>query len=115
MVSAKLIFSVLRLASPKLFPRDVFHRLRRYTGPNAFGVVLRPWVDDCGGWLGDLMAPLASYGGWRRDRYVFGDLLEQACALCRVSDVLLRDSANGADPPYVADCRPSVRRADTAD
>jgi hypothetical protein len=42
-----------------------------------------------------LLAPLAVYGGWRRDRYVWGDLLEQAYALSRVSDVLLL----GSEPP----------------
>jgi hypothetical protein len=88
-VAARNIVSTLRLVSAELSPRAVFHQLRCYTGPNAYGAVLRPWVEDRGGWLRDLMAPLASYGAWRRDTYVFGDLLEQAYALSRVSDVLL--------------------------
>lgn len=75
--------------SAEPLPRDVFNHLWRYTGSNAYGEVLRPWVDDRGGWLRDLMAPLARYGAWRRETYVFGDLLEQAYALGRVNDVLL--------------------------
>jgi hypothetical protein len=104
MVAVKGVLSTLRVVSVRLSPRDAFHRLRGYTGPDAYGAVLRPWVDGCGGWLRDLMATLASYGGWRRDTYEFGDLLEQAYALSRVSDVLLLSSQpplrSGIDRPW---------------
>ncbi len=81
--------------SPPLFPREIYHQLRGYTGSDAYADVIGPWLGARGRWLTDLLAPLAECGAWRRDEYVFGDLLEQAYALGRVNDLLLL----GVQPP----------------
>lgn len=70
-------------------PREVFSQLDRYTGSDAYADVLGPWLDGSARRLREELAPLAVHGCWRREAYVFGDLLEQAYALSRVSDVLL--------------------------
>src|SRR5258708_14383248 len=70
-------------------PRETFSELSRYTGSDAYTDVLGPWLDGSARWLREELAPLAVRGGWRREAYAFGDLLEQAYALSRVSDVLL--------------------------
>jgi hypothetical protein len=81
--------------SQSLFPRELYFALRRYIGSEAYVDVLVPWVTTRGGWIQDLLAPLRTYGGWWREEYVFGDLLEQAYVLSRVNDVLLL----GSQPP----------------
>jgi hypothetical protein len=85
-------------------PREVFGALYQYQGADAYTDVLMPWLDNAGTGLRELLAPLAVYGGWRRDRYVWGDLLEQAYALSRVSDVLLLafqpPLPDRAEPPW---------------
>ncbi|MBR7833638.1 hypothetical protein KDL01_10210 [Actinospica durhamensis] len=69
--------------------RELYYALRTYTGPAAHRDVLAPWADGHAAAVAELLAPLAVHGGWRRVEYVWGDLLEQAYALCRVSDLLL--------------------------
>lgn len=84
--------------SHSLLLRELFGSLYRHTGPDAYTEVLVPWAAARGEWLRDLLAPLRTYGDWRRERYEFGDLLEQAYALGRVNDVLLL----GFQPPLPA-------------
>ncbi|MEV4349662.1 hypothetical protein AB0J83_34825 [Actinoplanes sp. NPDC049596] len=72
-------------------PREIFHALQSRPDPGLLAAWDRAPVRD-------LLAPLATYGGWRRETYVFGDLLEQAYALSRLSDVLLL----GFQPPLPA-------------
>jgi hypothetical protein len=75
--------------------RSVFHALRGYGGHDAYAEVLSPWLEADGSEQRDLLGPLRRFGEWRRTEYVFGDLLEQACAFSRLSDVLLL----GFQPP----------------
>ncbi|MFD0855883.1 hypothetical protein ACFQ07_26815 [Actinomadura adrarensis] len=85
-------------------PRAVFHALRSYTGSSAYAEVLSPWLDGNADRLREQLAPLSVHGGWRREVYVFGDLLEQAYALSRLNDVLLLgfqpSLPAGADQPW---------------
>ncbi|MGH3626080.1 MAG: hypothetical protein ACRDRL_01335, partial [Sciscionella sp.] len=69
--------------------RELYYAAHRQGGPELFPTVLAPWLEIHAPALRDGLLPLAVYGGWRRESYVFGDLLEQAYALSRVSDLLL--------------------------
>jgi hypothetical protein len=68
--------------------RDLYFTLSSYPGEDAFADVLMPWRER--------------HGGWRREEWVFGDLLQQAYALSRVSDVLLL----GFQPPLPPGAEP---------
>jgi hypothetical protein len=69
--------------------RDLYHALHAYAGSAVFHDVLAPWIDESAVTMRETLQPLAVYGGWRRVEYIWGDLLEQAYALSRVSDLLL--------------------------
>jgi hypothetical protein len=72
-----------------LTARKLYGAVRMYTGSAIFDDVLAPWIAENGDEVRELLAPLDTYGRWRRVEYVFGDLLEQAYAYSRVSDILL--------------------------
>lgn len=82
---------VIRDYYPGVFhvARELFDELRQYSGSAAFREVLVPWTEKRGPMIVELLAPLARYGGWRREEYRWADPLEQAYALSRVNDVLL--------------------------
>src|SRR5262245_34934156 len=65
------------MSAPPQLPRQAYIALRDYPGKKAYLDVLKPWALGSGAWLSDLLGPLATYRGWRRERYEFGDLLEQ--------------------------------------
>lgn len=69
--------------------RELYYAVHGQGGPELITAVLAPWLELHAAALRDGLLPLAVYGGWRRKTYVFGDLLEQAYALSRVSDLLL--------------------------
>jgi hypothetical protein len=54
-----------------------------------FADVLTPWINENADTLRETLAPLGVHGRWQRVEYAWGDLLEQAYALSRVSDLLL--------------------------
>lgn len=78
--------------------RELYHALRAYAGPAAYRDVLAPWIDEHVAAVREMLAPLAVHGGWRRVEYVWGDPLEQAYALSRVSDLLLLGFQSGLPP-----------------
>lgn len=69
--------------------RMLFHALDQADEPGLFATVLAPWLEAHAAGVRTRLASLAVYGRWHRGTYVFGDLLEQAYALSRISDVLL--------------------------
>lgn len=71
--------------------RELYRALHGYTGSAVFHDVLLPWIEESALSVRETLAPLGVYGGWQRVDYAWGDLLEQAYALSRVSDLLLLD------------------------
>ncbi|MER5728986.1 hypothetical protein ABT084_11750 [Streptomyces sp. NPDC002138] len=56
---------------------------------DAFLAVVDPWLEEHADAVLKALAPLAAFGGWTRTEYEFGDPLETAYALSRVSDALI--------------------------
>lgn len=69
--------------------RELYYAAHRRGGQELYTTVLAPWLELHAAAVREGLLPLAGYGGWRRESYVFGDPLEQAYALSRVSDLLL--------------------------
>lgn len=69
--------------------RRLYFAVLEHRGAGLRAAVLDPWRGRHGEALREALVPLARYGGWRRQEYEFGDLLETAYALSRVSDLLL--------------------------
>jgi len=69
--------------------RFLYHALYAYSGSAVYSDVLAPWLDEHAADAREMLAPLAVFGEWRRTEYEWADLLEQAYALSRVSDLLL--------------------------
>ncbi|WP_326674186.1 hypothetical protein [Streptomyces sp. NBC_01257] len=61
--------------------------------------VVDPWLDEHADVVREALAPLATFGGWARTTYEFGDPLETAYALSRVNDALIYTF----QPPLPAD------------
>ncbi|MFE3170786.1 hypothetical protein ACFXPA_29385 [Amycolatopsis sp. NPDC059090] len=76
------------MLAPTTF-RELCFVVHDHTGPALFSDVLSPWLDEHAAAARELLAPLAVCGEWQRTEYVWGDLLEQAYALSRISDLLL--------------------------
>ncbi|WP_329121330.1 hypothetical protein [Streptomyces sp. NBC_01465] len=74
---------------PALRVRQLFHAIEEYQGADVFLDVVDPWLDEHAGAVREALAPLADFGGWTRTEYEFGDPLETAYALSRVSDALI--------------------------
>jgi hypothetical protein len=72
-----------------MFPRELYFALHANTGSAVFADVLVPWINENADAVREAIAPLSVHGGWQRVEYAWGDLLEQAYALSRVSDLLL--------------------------
>lgn len=77
------------LVSTTMLPRELFYDLRAYGDSTVFSDVLAPWIDKNAVTVRESIAPLGVHDGWQRVQYAWGDLLEQAYALSRVSDLLL--------------------------
>ena len=75
--------------SPALSVRRLFHAVAEYQGGDVFLDVVDPWLDEHADAVREALAPLAAFGGWTRTTYEFGDPLETAYALSRVSDALI--------------------------
>ena len=73
----------------KTLVRELYYALHSYAGSAAFREIVAPWLDEHAETVRETLAPLSVHGGWRRVEYAWGDLLEQAYALSRVSDLLL--------------------------
>ena len=69
--------------------RQLFYSVEEYQGVDVFLAVVEPWLDEHAGAVQEALAPLATFGGWTRIEYEFGDLLQTAYALSRVSDALI--------------------------
>ncbi|WP_370155446.1 hypothetical protein [Streptacidiphilus sp. EB129] len=74
---------------PALRVRRLFHTVEAYQGVDVFPAVVEPWLDEHTDAVREALAPLAALGGWTRTEYEFGDPLETAYALSRVSDALI--------------------------
>ncbi|MFI1104471.1 hypothetical protein [Streptomyces melanogenes] len=75
---------------PALRVRGLFCALVNHQGGDVFPAVVEPWLDEHADVVREALAPLAAFGGWKRPtEYEFGDLLETAYALSRVSDALI--------------------------
>ncbi|WP_327421286.1 hypothetical protein OG612_32575 [Streptomyces sp. NBC_01527] len=74
---------------PALRVRRLFHTVEEYQGVDVFLAVIDPWLDEHADAVREVLAPLATFGGWTRTKYEFGDPLETAYALSRVSDALI--------------------------
>jgi hypothetical protein len=69
--------------------RRLFYAVKQYQGVDVLLAVIDPWLDEYADVVREALAPLAAFGGWTRTEYEFGDLLETAYALSRVSDALI--------------------------
>ncbi|WP_405668730.1 hypothetical protein [Streptomyces sp. NBC_00055] len=74
---------------PALRVRQLFHTVEEYRGVDVFLAAIDPWLDEHADAVREVLAPLATFGGWTRTKYEFGDPLETAYALSRVSDALI--------------------------
>ncbi|MFC1403481.1 hypothetical protein [Streptacidiphilus jeojiense] len=63
--------------------------MEEYQGVDVFLSVVEPWLDEHAEVVREALSPLAVFGGWKRTEYEFGDPLETAYALSRVSDALI--------------------------
>lgn len=90
------------LVSTTMLPRELYHALRAYAGSTVFADVLAPWINESAVVVRESIARLGVHGEWRRVEYVWGDLLEQAYALSRVSDLLLLGFQPGLPPDDLA-------------
>lgn len=79
----------LHCVIPALSVRRLFHTVAEYQGLDVFPAVVDPWLDEHADAVRESLAPLADFGGWTRTEYEFGDPLETAYALSRVSDALI--------------------------
>ncbi|ATY13588.1 hypothetical protein CU254_26545 [Amycolatopsis sp. AA4] len=84
--------------------RELYYAVHGYPGSALFSDVLSPWLDEHAVGMREMLAPLAVCGQWQRTEYVWGDLLEQAYALSRISDLLLlgfqSGLPDGAETPF---------------
>ncbi|MET9259773.1 hypothetical protein [Amycolatopsis sp. NPDC004079] len=91
------------MLAPTTF-RELYDVVHDHTGPALFSDVLSPWLDKHADAARELLVPLAVCGEWQRTEYVWGDLLEQAYALSRISDLLLLSFQSGlpdgTEPPW---------------
>ncbi|MGW0094890.1 hypothetical protein ACWDWS_38815 [Streptomyces sp. NPDC003328] len=69
--------------------RRLFHTVVECQGMDVFSAVVDPWLDEHAIAVREALAPLAAFGEWTRIEYEFGDPLETAYALSRVSDALI--------------------------
>lgn len=69
--------------------RRLFYAIERHQGVNVVRSVVEPWLDEHADVAREALAPLARFGDWSRTVYEFGDPLETAYALSRVSDALI--------------------------
>ncbi|MFI6649878.1 hypothetical protein ACIBI8_19960 [Streptomyces sp. NPDC050529] len=74
---------------PALRVRQLFHALEECQDADALHTVVDPWLDEHADAVREALAPLATFGGWTRTAYEFGDPLETAYSLSRVSDALI--------------------------
>jgi hypothetical protein len=74
---------------PALRVRRLFYAMEEYQGADVFRDVVEQWLDEHADAVREALAPLAAFGGWKRTEYEFGDPLETAYALSRVSDALI--------------------------
>ncbi|MBN9743730.1 hypothetical protein DMP23_22065 [Amycolatopsis sp. A1MSW2902] len=74
--------------------RELYFAVHEYSGSALFSDVLSPWLGEHAA-AREMLAPLAVCGEWQRTEYVWGDLLEQAYALHRISDLLLLGFQSG--------------------
>ncbi|MFD9353483.1 hypothetical protein [Streptomyces sp. NPDC060031] len=104
---------------PALRARRLFHAVEGYQGADVFLAIVEPWLDEHADAVRVALAPLAAFGGWMRTQYEFGDPLETAYALSRVSDALIYTfqplSPPGSDIPWAHDihqpeCWPQITR-----
>lgn len=77
------------MTAPNLVIRPLYFSVRNYVGDSLVRDVLEPWLAESAAAVREGLAPLAVYGAWSRIEYEWGDLLEQAYALSRLSDLLL--------------------------
>lgn len=84
--------------------RELFHAVSAHDGADTYAEVLAPWLQRSAAATREAFAPLSVHGRWRREIYVFGDLLELAYALGRVNDLLLLgfqpDLPPGTETPW---------------
>lgn len=70
-------------------PRELYLALHANADSAVFLDVIAQWINESAATVRETLAPLSVYGGWQRVEYAWGDLLEQAYAVSRVSDLLL--------------------------
>ncbi|MFI6445386.1 hypothetical protein [Kitasatospora sp. NPDC050543] len=74
---------------PALRVRRLFHAVENHQGVDVSPAVVEPSLNEHTDAVREALAPLAAFGGWKRTEYEFGDPLQTAYALSRVSDALI--------------------------